>query len=62
VREGTGEIAIAVDCSGSVNARQLRLFEAEIRSILEGHRLKSNNESRSGFAARKTMNASIGTN
>jgi len=31
-REGTGEIAIAVDCSGSVNARQLRLFEAEIRS------------------------------
>jgi len=36
VREGTGEIAIAVDCSGSVNARQLRLFEAEIRSILEG--------------------------
>ena len=38
VREGTGEIAIAVDCSGSVNARQLRLFEAEISSILEGQR------------------------
>jgi len=38
VREGAGEIAIAVDCSGSVNARQLRLFEAEIRSILEGQR------------------------
>ena len=38
VREGTGEIAIAVDCSGSVNARQLRLFEAEIRSILDGER------------------------
>jgi predicted metal-dependent peptidase len=38
VREGTGEIAIAVDCSGSVNARQLRLFEAEIRSILDGAR------------------------
>ncbi|MGD1106078.1 MAG: VWA-like domain-containing protein, partial [Terracidiphilus sp.] len=38
VREGTGEIAIAVDCSGSVNARQLRLFEAEIRCILEGQR------------------------
>ena len=38
VREGTGEIAIAVDCSGSVNARELRLFEAEIRSILEGQR------------------------
>ena len=36
--EGTGEIAIAVDCSGSVNARQLGLFEAEIRSILEGQR------------------------
>ena len=38
VREGVGEIAIAVDCSGSVNARLLRLFEAEIRSILEGQR------------------------
>jgi predicted metal-dependent peptidase len=38
VREGAGEIAIAVDCSGSVNARQLRLFEAEIRSIIEGQR------------------------
>ena len=36
--EGTGEIAIAVDCSGSINARQLGLFEAEIRSILEGQR------------------------
>jgi predicted metal-dependent peptidase len=38
VREGVGEIAIAVDCSGSVNDRQLRLFEAEVRSILEGQR------------------------
>jgi predicted metal-dependent peptidase len=38
VREGVGEIAIAVDCSGSVNTRQLSLFEAEIRSILEGQR------------------------
>ena len=38
IREGVGEIAIAVDCSGSVNGRQLRLFEAEIRSILEGER------------------------
>jgi predicted metal-dependent peptidase len=37
-REGIGEIAIAVDCSGSVNGRQLRLFEAEVRSILEGQR------------------------
>jgi predicted metal-dependent peptidase len=36
--EGVGEIAIAVDCSGSVNARQLRLFEAEVRSILDGAR------------------------
>jgi len=38
VREGVGELAIAIDCSGSVNARLLRLFEAEIRSILEGQR------------------------
>jgi len=38
ISEGVGEIAIAVDCSGSVNARQLRLFEAEVRSILEGQR------------------------
>jgi predicted metal-dependent peptidase len=33
-----GEIALAVDCSGSVSARQLGLFESEIRSILEGQR------------------------
>jgi predicted metal-dependent peptidase len=38
VSEGVGEIAIAVDCSGSVSARQLGLFEAEIRSILAGQR------------------------
>jgi predicted metal-dependent peptidase len=38
MREGVGDVAIAVDCSGSVNARQLRLFEAEVRSILEGQR------------------------
>ena len=38
VREGVGEIAIAVDCSGSVSARQLSLFEAEVRSILDGQR------------------------
>lgn len=37
-REGIGEIAIAVDCSGSVSGRQLRLFEAEVRSILWGQR------------------------
>jgi predicted metal-dependent peptidase len=36
--EGVGEVAIGVDCSGSVSARQLGLFEAEIRSILEGQR------------------------
>ena len=38
IREGVGEVAIAVDCSGSVNGRQLGLFEAEVRSILEGER------------------------
>jgi predicted metal-dependent peptidase len=37
-RDGVGEIVIAVDCSGSVSARLLSLFEAEIRSILEGQR------------------------
>lgn len=37
-RKGVGEVAIAVDCSGSVNSRLLRLFEAEIRSIIEGQR------------------------
>jgi predicted metal-dependent peptidase len=36
--EGVGEIAIAVDCSGSVSSRQLGLFEAEIRSIMAGQR------------------------
>jgi predicted metal-dependent peptidase len=36
--EGVGEIAIAVDCSGSVSYRQLGLFEAEVRSILAGQR------------------------
>lgn len=38
LRDGAGEVAIAVDCSGSVSPRQLRLFEAEARSILEGQR------------------------
>jgi predicted metal-dependent peptidase len=38
VREGIGEVVIAVDCSGSVSSRQLALFEAEIQSILEGQR------------------------
>jgi predicted metal-dependent peptidase len=38
IREGVGEVAIAVDCSGSVNPRQLKLFEAEVRSIVECQR------------------------
>jgi predicted metal-dependent peptidase len=38
IPEGVGEVAIAVDCSGSVSGRQLGLFEAEIRSILDGQR------------------------
>ena len=36
VCEGVGEICIAVDCSGSINARQRGLFEAEVCSILAG--------------------------
>lgn len=36
--EGVGEVVLFVDCSGSINERQLGLFEAEVRSILEGHR------------------------
>jgi predicted metal-dependent peptidase len=36
--EGVGEVAIAVDCSGSINTRQLGQFEAEIRSIVDGQR------------------------
>lgn len=38
IKEGVGEIVIAVDCSGSISGRQLRFFEAEARSILEGQR------------------------
>lgn len=37
-RDGVGEVVIFVDCSGSINQRQLGLFEAEVRSILEGQR------------------------
>jgi len=37
-REGIGEVVIFVDCSGSINARQLSLFEAEVRLILDGQR------------------------
>jgi predicted metal-dependent peptidase len=40
VSEGVGEICIAVDCSGSINDRQLGLFEAEIRSILAGQQAR----------------------
>ena len=38
ISEGADEIAIAVDCSGSVSRRQLGLFQAEVRSILEAQR------------------------
>lgn len=38
VKDCVGEIVIAVDCSGSISGRQLRLFEAEAQSILEGQR------------------------
>jgi predicted metal-dependent peptidase len=41
ISEGVGEVAIAVDCSGSIQARQLGLFEAEIRSILAGQQPRS---------------------
>ncbi len=37
-REGVGEVVIFIDCSGSINARLLSLFEAEVRSIMEGQR------------------------
>ena len=36
--DGVGEVVLFVDCSGSINQRQLALFEAEVRSILEGQR------------------------
>lgn len=35
---GVGEVVVFIDCSGSINQRQLGLFEAEVRSILEGQR------------------------
>lgn len=34
VKEGIGDIAIAVDCSGSISSQQLGLFEEEVNSIL----------------------------
>jgi predicted metal-dependent peptidase len=37
-RECVGEVVIFVDCSGSINARQLSLFEAEVHSILDEQR------------------------
>lgn len=36
--EGVGEVVLFVDCSGSINNRQLGAFEAEVRSILDGQR------------------------
>jgi len=38
VRNGVSKVAIVVDCSGSISALQLSLFEAEARSILDGAR------------------------
>jgi predicted metal-dependent peptidase len=34
-REGAGEVAIAVDCSGSIGNRTLSLFGAEVASLIE---------------------------
>lgn len=34
-KEGVGELAIAVDCSGSISNRTLSLFSAEISSLIE---------------------------
>jgi predicted metal-dependent peptidase len=37
-KEGVGEIVIGVDCSGSINRRQLGLFQSEMASIIEESR------------------------
>jgi predicted metal-dependent peptidase len=37
-REGVGELAVAVDCSGSINERQLGQFASEINRLVEEHR------------------------
>ncbi len=37
IREGIGEIAIAVDCSGSISSRQLGAFQHEMNAILAEH-------------------------
>lgn len=37
-KEGVGTVVLFVDCSGSITGRILSLFEAEVRSILEGER------------------------
>jgi predicted metal-dependent peptidase len=34
-KEGAGEVAIAVDCSGSIDSRTLSLFAAELGSLIE---------------------------
>ena len=34
-KEGAGELAIAVDCSGSIESRTLSLFAAEVSSLVE---------------------------
>jgi predicted metal-dependent peptidase len=36
-REGVGELAVAVDCSGSIGERQLGQFSAEINQLIEEH-------------------------
>jgi predicted metal-dependent peptidase len=37
MREGVGEIAIAVDCSGSISRRVLGLFQAEVNALISEH-------------------------
>ena len=37
-KSGVGEVVIGVDCSGSINRRQLGLFQAEMTAIIEERR------------------------
>jgi predicted metal-dependent peptidase len=37
-REGVGELVIAIDCSGSINERQLGQFAGEVNALIEEHR------------------------
>ena len=37
-REGVGELVIAIDCSGSINERQLGQFAGEVNAMIEEHR------------------------